>query len=174
MKRIYTKAQLEKKANKRAARLRKTTKEIHPIVTDKIYTLRIVSPMQCVDSINSVLSEKKATVTKFGNTHMVVTKINEKDCKELATELRNCKVTTEHGRTFKPIVCCEKYKDVTPKKKKEKKPSNNTIDVKIAAKDRRKYSNVCRNTNRNSVRIPRRTKKIISLFERRLNLRKAA
>lgn len=173
MKRIYTKAQLQKKANARAARQRKKerAKNAHPTIGNKIYTARIISPRQCLDSINSVLEEKKYRMTKFGDTHIIIEKLDKKDYEELATAIHKCRVTTEHGRIFKPIICGEKYKDVTPKKKHEKKPSNNTKTVKIAAKNNRKFSNVKRNTNRLKNKTSRRIAKFISLVERRNNCR---
>jgi len=170
MKRTYTSAQIAHKKTMRAARQNKKTRKTssHPTVGNKIYSCLIVSPIQCLDGVNQVLAEfKDCTIKKFGDDHIWVHNIDEKNTKDLATQIAKCSVTNEKGRTFKVLFTSRKYKDVTPKEEKQKKPSKNTIEVKLNAKHSRKFSNVARNTNRNTVKPPRRVKKLISLIERR-------
>lgn len=155
MKRIYTKAQLESKKNKRAKRQAKKEKTIHPNTGNKIYTLHLVSPMQCLDGVNEVLNSKKVTVTKFGDTHMIVQKLDKKEYEELATEIRKCRVKTPRGRVFKVIVYGTKFTDVTPKEETKKKASNKKKVVKIANKYAKKQ-------------VSARTISLMDLIERRM------
>lgn len=130
MKIKYTESQLAHKKVLREKRKRKKNVQHNP-VKDKQYTVILVSPMQCLDGVNEVLKTTTGKITKFGDTHIIIDRIDEKECKKLATDIYNCRVTTEKGRTFKVIFASRKYKDVTPTEKKEPKKIKSTKIVKL-------------------------------------------
>lgn len=136
-------------AIRRAARKRheKNKRDKSTIVdpTTKTYKVLVQYHQLNYEMIKAALEEGKFTPSVIDNSRFWINKLSYEDLEKLKEAMRSCHFKTKQGKEYKVRLAAYRYvesKDTTDKK--EKKPSANTKEAKVAARTARKQNNLAR------------------------------
>lgn len=133
-----------KRAIRRQARIRKAMnkKGTHSIENPKkLYTVLAQYHQLNYQAVKDAITENKIDCTVIDNTHLWINNVDEELLKTIKRILIACHFETKNGKEYKVRIAAYRSKLQVTTKREVKKPSNNTNEAKLAAKQRRKANN---------------------------------